>query len=185
MASCRRRAASCQRPKRNLQKERYTTNISTKTVQTGLPPRDKDKPFVTNPEQRPVPIPPCPPGWQWVPKLKTCTKPEPVRDNLPKNDPEPGHGPGLGAGGPRPIDPLPPGPRPKPLRGSDPVPVGPHMPRDPGDGSGAGPNPGGNPVEPALPNGPKPIKLDKPTVAPHKLPPPGEDDCRRYNPPTC
>ena len=25
MASCRRRAASCQRPKRNLQKERYTT----------------------------------------------------------------------------------------------------------------------------------------------------------------
>jgi hypothetical protein len=159
-------------------------NTSTKTTQTGLPPRDKDKPFVTNPGQRPDPEPPCPAGWQWVPKLNTCTKPEEAPHDLPKNDPETGSD----AGGtlPHPWDPIPPHPRPKPVQGSNPVPVGPHMPRDPGDGSGVGPNPGGNPVEPALPNGPKPIKLDKPIVAPLKLPPPKPVDCRFVKPvPTC
>jgi len=151
--------------------------IKTKSSPPYAPPiEDKRKP--NNPGNGCSPsdptCKPCPKGWQWVPKLKTCTKPTEIRPDLPKNDPETGHGhgPGLGSGGPRPKDPLPPGPRPKPVRGSDPVPVGPHMPRDPGNGSGAGPNPGGNPVEPALPNGPKPIKLDKPTVAPHKVPPP-------------
>jgi hypothetical protein len=127
---------------------------------------------------------PCPKGWQWVPKLKTCTKPTEIRHDLPKNDPETGSD----AGGtlPHPWDPIPPHPRPTPVLGSDTVPIGHHMPRDPGNGSGAGPNPGDNPVEPALPNGPKPIKLDKPTVAPHKVPPPKPVDCRFVKPfPTC
>jgi hypothetical protein len=44
------------------------------------------KPIVTNPGQRPDPKPPCPPGWQWVPKLKTCTKPTEIRHDL--NDPK-------------------------------------------------------------------------------------------------
>jgi hypothetical protein len=162
--------------------------IKTKSSPPYAPPiEDERKPKPNNPGNGCSPsdptCKPCPKGWQWVPKLKTCTKPTEIRHDLPKNDSETGSG----AGGtlPHPWDPIPPHPRPKPVRGSDPVPVGPHMPRDPGDGSGVGPNPGGNPVEPALPNGPKPIKLDKATVAPHKLPPPREDDCRRYNPPTC
>jgi hypothetical protein len=41
--------------------------ISTTTTQTGLPSGDKDKPFVTNQGQRPVPKPPCRPGWYWQP----------------------------------------------------------------------------------------------------------------------
>lgn len=89
----------------------------------------------------------CDRPYVWDPAQKKCIGPISGAQvpRMPPNDP------GDGAQTPpHPKDPLPPGPRPRPIPGEQPAPH--HLPRDPGIGNGELPaNPGGNPVEPALP----------------------------------
>jgi hypothetical protein len=128
------------------------------------------------------PAPSCPPGFvakQMRDGKFACVKAEPVKAPTAVNDPEPGPK-GPGAGGPHPIDPLPPGPRPKPIPGE--MPKGGHLPRDPGMGNGQQPvDPGGTAVPVPVP--------PKPQLAPVKPGPTGKpvpiEDCKRVNPPTC
>jgi hypothetical protein len=125
---------------------------------------------------------PCPPGQVWSPKLKTCLQAVRAEPALPKNDPETGPK-GPGAGGPHPIDPLP--PKPRHVGGAVELPVRPHMPRDPGDGSGQQPvDPRGTAVP--VPIKPRPIAEPVKNSPIDKAKPVPIEDCRKAKPvPTC